>query len=181
MPDVADTILTQVFFEHIDVAICFMLEVAAMLAAEMGSREDSDTVMLIDNEGWDGSVMTGSACRSRYLMGKPSVMEAGPRAMWHLRRIFPSRALSSDVKPMDSAKSREDGIELATEEKDEWWLCEITLQGRRVPVALLPEELIDGGGGRHRGHLRALRTCSSAERAAMRGASRTEELQVLWS
>jgi hypothetical protein len=186
-------IFFRVLFEHVDVATEFIMEVATLLA-----KESKEAVVLIDNTGWDEYGMTGSACKTRYLMGKPSVMEAGPPAMWHIRRVRHSvsnvaawdcRVSAHNSRTADSASSFmghdrpcSGGISAMLfgsdrELDDTWWLCEIMLQDERVPVAVLPGEMHAGG---HVGHLRKLRTCSAEERAIIRSAKDLESTKVLW-
>uniref|UniRef100_A0A7S1SR15 Heterokaryon incompatibility domain-containing protein n=1 Tax=Tetraselmis chuii TaxID=63592 RepID=A0A7S1SR15_9CHLO len=186
-------IFFRVLFEHVDVATEFMMEVATLLA-----KESEPSVTLIDNTGWDHEVMTGSACKTRYLMGRPSVMEAGPPAIWHIHRVPTSvstlAALSTGPasrKPADDSANvitASDGqphrgmapamLRGRDDLEDIWWLCEIMMQGQQVPLAVLPGQLHAGG---HVGHLRKLRTCTAKERAIiMCSARELEPIKILW-
>uniref|UniRef100_A0A7S1T5R7 Heterokaryon incompatibility domain-containing protein n=1 Tax=Tetraselmis chuii TaxID=63592 RepID=A0A7S1T5R7_9CHLO len=189
-------IFFRVLFEHVDVATEFIMEVATLLAKHC----EHSSVMLIDNTGWDDVVMTGSACKTRYLMGKPSVMESGPPAMWHILRVRNSQSetgeaattgsstlrdridsassvMENEVQPYRGMAAMLFGSDDAEEAADSWWLCEILLQDQRVPVAVLPGQLHAGG---HVGHLRKLRTCTAEERATIRNAKDLESTKVLW-
>eukprot|EP00873_Tetraselmis_striata_P038230 jgi/Tetstr1/458494/TSEL_044900.t1 len=180
-------IFFRVFFEHVDVATDFMQEVAALLAADANCTKP---VMLIDNTGWDDIRMTGSACKTRYLMGRPSEMEAGPPAMWHISRVYRQarrRVRDSAHGTARSAKSKK-LVGMAAmlfgddheDEEEPWWLCLITIGAEQVPVAIRPGMLLAGG---HVGHLQQMRTCSLEERGTIceaRARNDIEVIKVLW-
>eukprot|EP00873_Tetraselmis_striata_P043136 jgi/Tetstr1/463400/TSEL_008322.t1 len=181
-------IFFRVFFEHVDVATDFMHEVAALLAADTNCTKP---VMLIDNTGWDDIRMTGSACKTRYLMGRPSEMESGPPAMWHISRVYQQadrRVRESAKGTAGSAKSKKFvgmaamlfGDNDEDKEEEPWWLCLITIGAEEVPVAIRPGMLLAGG---HIGHLQQMRTCSPEERATIREARARNDIEVtkvLW-
>eukprot|EP00873_Tetraselmis_striata_P007899 jgi/Tetstr1/428163/TSEL_018214.t1 len=164
-----------VFFEHIDVATLFMMELSALLAADSGLGH---AINLIDNTGWDDTMMCGSACSTRYLMGRPAAVEAGSPALWHLQRanLFFSPAVQGD----DSrhAWAREGPLAVSFNRRRPWWLCQVGLRGRKVKVAVMPGE-VSVVNGRLTGHLHQMRTCTVAEKAMMKGCM-METMDVLW-
>jgi hypothetical protein len=185
----------RVFFEHVDVATVFMMEVAALLTTDSFNGRP---VMLIDNTGWDDTMMSGSGCSTRYLMGRPSSMESGPPAVWRIRRAkLASWGSSSQEAPLPDelvgqestaagAEGGHDGCIITSAEDAEvtpqkpksWWLCQLALRGRKVQVAVLPGEVCTVKE-RLTGLLHQMRTCTPSEKAMM-AACRMESLEVMW-
>jgi len=192
-------IFFRVLFEHIGVAISFMMEMVVLLAEEESCGDtpfpgqdhagDEVTVqadgnqlcvrhvMLIDNTGWDPAVMTGSAARTRYLMGKPSFLEKGKPTLWNAWRV------PLTVWPAGQGGGTLDNPTGHRPPARRWWLCELQLQGMYVQLAVLPGEVSETNGGRMEGHLHQLRTCSAAEKATintLRNAEELEPIEILW-
>jgi hypothetical protein len=159
----------RVFFEHVDVATVFMMEVAALLAVD---NESEETTLLIDNTGWDDMTMSGSGCSTRYLMGRPSSMESGPPALWRIRRACPTWEGKDRTLPAGGDGASEEG------QQQRWWLCELRIRGRRVQVAVLPGE-IHMVSRRPTGLLQKLRTCTALEKAWMKDL-KLEPMEVMW-
>jgi hypothetical protein len=80
-------IFFRMLFEHADVAVRFMHEVAVLIA----TQPNTEPLLLVDNTGWNSSTMSGSADRGRVLVGRPGPMENGDEATWTLRRLPPRK------------------------------------------------------------------------------------------
>lgn len=169
----------RVFFEHVDVATLFMMELAALLAAGHGLGRP---VTIIDNTGWDDTMMCGSACSTRYLMGRPAAIESGPPALWRLERAnlaFTPAADDEDSKLPSQRAVSEGGRPASFPGEDQsWWLCRLGLRGRKVNVAVMPGE-VSLVNRRLTGHLHQMRTCTAAEQAMMKGC-KMEAMEVFW-
>jgi len=176
-----------VLFEHVGVATTFMMEMVVLLAEhaddaihhdesfDVATRSGSTYclryVTLIDNTGWDPATMAGSAARSRFLMGKPSFLEHGQQSLWSIRRV-PTAAFPAD-----------DDMAQDEQPAQNWWLCEVQLEGYFVLLALLPGKISLTDDGRFAGHLHKLRTCTALEKntvCTVRDAGKLEHIEVLW-
>ena len=89
-------VIFRVLFPQEKQSIRFFQELVWLHATELSTEHFRQPLMLIDNTGWKGEEMTGSASPKRLLAGRVGVYQTGPQVEWNAEVVSGYESHSPD-------------------------------------------------------------------------------------